>query len=192
LDTVRATAKRLRRHLAIVRELARLLESKDSDSAAKVKRRVRRYLNRLAKEAPRRGRGAPTGHFVDHVLKKADSFWSGLFHAYDDPRIPRTTNALEGFFGTSKRAARRTTGAMSTAGGKLESCGEAMLRVRALMQAIGPMALASELQRVTPQQYAEAKDRLRALQRPARERRSIQRDPQAHLKRLTKDWLDTS
>jgi hypothetical protein len=189
---VHATANRLQRHLAIVRELARLLEPRDSDSAATVKRRVRRYLNRLTEEAPRRGRGAATGHFVDHVVKKANSFWSGLFHTYTDPRIPRTTNALEGFFGTSKRAVRRTTGGMSTAGGKLESCGEAVLRVRALMQAIGPMALASELQRVTPQKYAEAKTRLRALQRPARERRSIQRDPHAHLKRLLKAWLDTS
>ena len=189
---MRSTAQRLSRHLEIVRQLARLLEPKDSDSAAKVKRRVRRYLNRLEKEAPRRGRGAPTGHFVDHVAKKAHSYWSGLFWAYDDPRIPRTTNALEGFFGTSKSAVRRTTGRMSTAGGKMESCGEALLRVRALMQAIGPTALGNELQRVTPQKYAEAKDRLRALQRPACERRSIQRDPQGHIERLLQDWLDTS
>lgn len=189
---MRGTVQRFERHLQIVRELARLLEPKDSDSAAKVKRRVRRYLNRLQKEAPRRGRGAPTGHFVDHVAKKAQSYWPGLFHAYGDPRIPRTTNAIEGFFGTSKGAVRRTTGRMSTAGGKMESCGEALLRVRALMQAIGPTALSDELQRVTPQRYAQAKDRLRALQRPACERRSIQRGPRRHLDQLLQAWLDTS
>lgn len=177
-----------------MRELARLLEPKESDSAAKVKRRVRRYLNRLQEEAPRRGRGAGTGHFVDHVNKKANAYWPGLFHTYDDPRIPSTTNAIEGFFGTSKSAVRRTTGRMSTAGGKMESCGEALLRVRALRQAIGPTALRDELQRVTPEGYAQAKTRLRALQRPACERRSIQRDPQAHLDRLLQAWLqlDTS
>lgn len=192
LDAVGATVNRLQRHLEIVRDLVRLLEPKDSDSAAKVKRRVRRYLNRRQEEAPRRGRGAVTGHFVDHVVKKAKSYWPGLFHSYNDPRIPRTTNALEGFFGTAKSAARRTTGRMSTAGGKLESCGEALLRVRALRQAIGPRALSDELQRVSPEKYAEAKTHLRALQQPACERRSIQRDPQRHINQLLHGWFDSS
>jgi len=53
-------------------------------------------------------------------------------------------------------------------------------------------ALRNDLQRVTPEKYSESKARLRTLARPARERRSIQRDPQGHLKRLLEAWLDTS
>jgi hypothetical protein len=39
---------------------------------------LRRYLNPLGKHAPRRGRGAQTGHFIDHLLKLANSYWPGL------------------------------------------------------------------------------------------------------------------
>ena len=114
-------ANRLDRHVGIIRHVAHRL---DTDSAsAPVKRVLRTYLNRLQRNAPRRGRGAATGRFVDHVVGVSNRYWPGLFHCYDHPLIPRTSNELEGFFGSSKRGARMTTGRKSTAGGKLESSG---------------------------------------------------------------------
>jgi len=174
----------------IVRHVARLL---DTDSAARqVKRVLRTYLNRLEATAPRRGRGAATGRFIDHLVKKSDSYWPGLFHTYDHPQIPSTTNGLEAFFGSSKGAVRRATGRMSTAGGKFETCGEAVIRTRALLNGMDPTALAERLRAVTPEKYRDGKRRLRQLQEPARERRSIQRNPGRFLERTLAEWLDTS
>lgn len=176
--------------MEIIRHVAHLL---DTDSPARqVKRVVRTYLNRLETTAPRRGRGAATGRFIDHLVKKSNSYWPGLFHTYDHPLIPPTTNGLEGFFGSSKGAVRRATGRMSTAGGKFETCGEAVIRTRALLDGMDPIALAERLRAVTPEKYREGKRRLRHLQEPARERRSIQRDPEAYLERALTRWLDSS
>ena len=132
LQPLRAKANRTARHLEIVRHVARTLDS--DSSSAQVKRGLRRYLNRLGREAPRRGRGAHTGHFVDHLIKLADRYWPGLFHTYDHPDIPRTSNGIEGFFGSIKRSVRSTTGRASTAGGKMESCAEFAVRAQALAQ----------------------------------------------------------
>jgi hypothetical protein len=174
----------------IVRHVAHVL---DTDGPARqVKRVLRTYLNRLEATAPRRGRGAATGGFIDHLVKKSNSYWPGLFHTYDHPEIPPTTNGLEGFFGSSKGAVRRATGRMSTAGGKFETCGEAVIRTRALLGGMDPTALAERLRAVTPEKYRDGKRRLRQLQEPARERRSIQRNPGRFLERTLAEWLDTS
>lgn len=174
----------------IVRHVAHVL---DTDRPARqVKRVLRTYLNRLEDTAPRRGRGAVTGRFIDHLVKKSDSYWPGLFHTYDHPSIPPTTNELEGFFGSSKGAVRRVTGRMSTAGGKFETCGEAIVRTRALLGAMDSAPLAERLRAVTPEKYRDAKRRLRQLQEPARERRSIQRKPERFLEQVLTEWFDTS
>lgn len=177
------------RHVDIIRHVARVLDRKGP--AAQVKRILRTYLNRLEEAAPRRGRGAATGRFIDHLVKKSASYWPGLFHTYDLPLLPPTSNSLEGFFGGSKHAARRTTGRMSTAGGKLESCGEAIIRTTALHQALDPTALKERLSQVPPHAYQEAKRRLRNLQEPARVRRSIQRNLERYLERALAAWLDS-
>jgi len=190
LDEVRAVANRLGRHVGIVRHIAHLL---DTDSPARqVKRVLRTYLNRLEDTAPRRGRGAITGRFADHVVALSNRYWPGLFHPYDHPQIPRTTSALEGFFGSSKRGVRQTTGRKSTAGGRIESCAEAVVRVQALIESLPPEQLRENLRAVLPDKYRDAKQRLSSLRQPAQERRSIQRDPQRYLHRLLNDWLDSS
>jgi hypothetical protein len=153
---------------------------------------LRTYLNRLQRRAPRRGRGAATGQFIDHVVKVSNRYWPGLFHTYEDPRIPRTTSQLERSFGASKQATRRTTGRKSTAGGKLESCGEAIVRVKALMAVLGPDELKQRVEAIPSDGYRAAKRQLHQMQQPARERRSIQRDPEAYLERVLDKWLDSS
>lgn len=190
MEEVRPIAHRLGRHVQIVRHVAHLL---DTDSSSRqVKRVLRTYLNRLEDQAPRRGQGAVTGRFVDHVVGVSNRYWPGLFHTYDNPQIPSTTTSLEGFFGASKRGARLTTGRKSTAGGRLESCAEAVVRVQALVQALSPEALAVHLAAVSPQTYEQTRRRLRSLREPARERRSIQRDPERYLDRILVNWFDTS
>jgi hypothetical protein len=157
--------------------------------AAQVKRVLRRYLNRLEAQAPRRGRGAPTGHFVDHLVKLAHRYWAGLFHTYDHAEIPATTNALEGVFGASKRALRATTGRASTAGGKMQSCGEFAIAAQCLTQRMAKVELDPFLIAVPDAAFATSKKHLRRLAEPARERRSIQRDLGVYLDRTLADWL---
>jgi hypothetical protein len=43
-------------------------------------------------------------------VKTIQSHWWGLFHCFDDARIPRTNNDMESFIGSKKQAFRRTTG----------------------------------------------------------------------------------
>ena len=157
--------------------------------AAQVKRVLRGYLRELEALAPRRGRGAHTGRFVDHLVKLSNSYWPGLFHTYAHPELPRTTNALEGSFGSSKHAVRCTTGRASTAGGPMQSCGEFALGAQALMATLTKADLDQHLTGVSDTAFAESKQHLQRLSAPARERRSIQRRLAAFLGRTVAAWL---
>ena len=42
--------------------------------------------------------------------KVTASYWSGLFHCYDDPALPRTNNDLEQYFGSARYHERRASG----------------------------------------------------------------------------------
>lgn len=186
MESLRAVVNRTQRHLEIVRHVARTLDS--DSSSAQVKRGLRRYLNRLRREAPRRGRGAHTGHFVDHLIKLTDSYWPGLFHTYDHPEIPRTSNGIEGFFGSIKRSVRSTTGRASTAGGKMESCAEFAVRAQALAQTMPAATLNSLVESVPDAAFAVGKKALLRIRAPARERRSIQRNLDGFLDRVLAAW----
>ncbi len=50
------------------------------------------------------------GTWATHVYRVTHTYWSGLFHCYDDPTIPRTNNELEQYFGTARHHERRATG----------------------------------------------------------------------------------
>lgn len=186
MDQVRAVANRSGRHLQIVRHIAHILDS--DKPAAQVKRVLRTYLNRLKAQAPHRGRGAHTGHFVDHLEELAARYWPGLFHTYDDPRIPRTSNAIEGLFGSIKRAVRSTSGRASTAGGKMETCGELAVGAEAITRSLPKDVLTPLLEAVPDDAYQAGRRKLLHARAPARQRRSIQRDLQAFLDRALNSW----
>lgn len=48
--------------------------------------------------------------FRQHLQKVSRSYWSGLFHCYDHPDIPRTNNGMESLFRDTQRRILRTTG----------------------------------------------------------------------------------
>ena len=146
-------------------------------------------MNGLEREAPRRGRGAATGHFVDHVIKVADSYWPGLFHTYDHPEIPRTTNDIEGFFGSVKHALRTTTGRASTAGSKMDSCGELAIQAAGLIYSLPRAELVERIASVPDQALQSAKRELARIREPARERRSIVRDTKGYLQEVLNRWF---
>ena len=48
--------------------------------------------------------------FRTQLLAITKRYWSGLFHCYDIPGLPRSNNALESLFGQTKRQIRRRLG----------------------------------------------------------------------------------
>lgn len=189
LESLNPVANREERHLEIVRHVAHILKSENS--ATQVKRVLRRYLNRLQEDAPRRGLGARTGHFVDHLVDVADRYWSGLFHTYDHPEIPRTSNDIEGFFGSAKHSLRSITGRSSTAGGKMETCAELLLLAMALTHFMPKAELEQRIKAVPDAIFVAGKRELLRIREPARERRSIQRDLPAFLDRTLGQWHES-
>jgi len=188
LEVLGAVANRSGRHVGIVRHVAHILDTNSPGS--QVKRVFRRYLNRLVQQAPRRGRGAHTGHFIDHLVKLANSYWPGLFHTYDHREIPRTSNGIEGFFGSIKRSLRSISGRASTAGGTMQSCGEFVVRAHALVRTMPKATLDTLLGAVPDTTFATRKQHLLRIRAPARERRSMQRDLGAFLERALADWRE--
>lgn len=47
---------------------------------------------------------------LQHFLKVTDSYRPGLFHCYDVADLPRTNNAMEQLFGSTRHHERRCTG----------------------------------------------------------------------------------
>ena len=50
------------------------------------------FLLQLQRTTPRVGLNAKTASFVDHLVSITGRYGSGLFHCFDDPSLPATTN----------------------------------------------------------------------------------------------------
>ena len=48
--------------------------------------------------------------WATHFYRVTMSYWSGVFHCYDHPELPRTNNELEQYFGAARHHERRATG----------------------------------------------------------------------------------
>jgi hypothetical protein len=90
-----------------VHRVAHILTNEAQHSAATVKQRLGGLLGAMTRH--RAGAGA-LGPTLTHFLKVSRSYWSGLFHCYDIPALPRTNNDLEQCFGAQRYHERRTTG----------------------------------------------------------------------------------
>jgi hypothetical protein len=86
-----------------------------------VKEQIDDYLARALAAAPKRGKGARRRRFLRHVAAVAERYGAGLYHTYDNPCIPQTTNDLEGGHGVHKHHIRKATGRRSTSGGPTET-----------------------------------------------------------------------
>lgn len=175
----------------VLRELRALLwPHPPSAHGRTVRRRVGSLLRRRLQQAPRRGKGARRRRFLEHVKKTARSYGRGLYYCYDDPRIPHTSNDIEGQNGTLKHHLRKVTGRASTAGGPMETAPELLVpAIDAIRRKGAAIALASAHPPVDPAAYAAARLKLARLREPARQYRSIQRNPQKHLTRALSHWL---
>jgi len=181
-------AARLARQVEIVRRVAHILNFKAT--GRQIRRMLRTLLNSLQREVLQEHADAALLSFVDHVVAVSNRYWKGLFHCYDNKDIPRTDNALEQLFNLLKRHERRITGRKSTAGGPLESMAAFVLEAWSTIR-LRPQ-YADLIRQVPPDRLLAARAEVEKLAGPARKRRSIQRDPERHLRRVLDEWLGSA
>jgi len=153
-----------------------------------VRRRLFSFLSRKRREAPQRGRGAYLRRFIEHVQKVTRRYARGLFHCYDDPRIPQTSNDLENLNGLGKHNLRRCAGRSSTANGPGSSCGRAYMFAVALNACLPLAELNAMLQQVPLSRYREARELVDEIRAPSARRRAMLRNPDKHLAGILERW----
>jgi len=124
------------------------------------------------------------------VQKVTRSYAQGLFHCYDDPRIPQTTNSIETLNGLEKHNLRRCSGRTSTANGPGSSYGRLYMFAIALHACLPPEELKQILSHYTLNDYKQARKLLQEVQAPATQRRAFLRNPDKYLAEILAQWLD--
>jgi hypothetical protein len=131
------------------------------------------------------GLGAADGHFVDHVVKLSERYAPHIFVCFDDPRIPSTTDELEGFFGQFKGFVKRVTGRGSTANGLVQSLGDSLLC--AFHDAKNRRSPPGEFA-IDASAFNDARQAISKGEAPARRRRSLVRSLDQNLEHLVTRW----
>jgi hypothetical protein len=111
---------RVTRYVAILRGVAHQISNKPDRTdrppdAAQAKARLEAHLQALRDQTSRVGLSGATAKFLDHIQATTQRYGPNLFTCFDDPRIPATTNLIEGFNGHGKRIIRKAVGTKSTA-----------------------------------------------------------------------------
>lgn len=183
-------ASRVQRHVEHLREVARQLSpapdrlDRPQDAAA-AETQFWDFLSGLQRTTPRAGLNAKTASFIDHLVAIAGRYGPHLFHCFDDPELPATTNQLEGFFGKTKQQARRALGCGSTTHSLVHNLGDEFLLAYQQVTA-GSLDLLAEP--IDPQAYRQARDKLKEQEQPARQRRSFVRRLSFHLNEILTRW----
>jgi hypothetical protein len=92
-----------------VKRVAGLLENKRKQPARQVRRGLSALLSKI-RQAAERARDPIVAEQLRWLVKVTKSYWSGLFHCYTSPDIPRTNNDLEHLFGSHRYHERRASG----------------------------------------------------------------------------------
>jgi len=90
-----------------VHKAAKILKNEAQLNPGGVQRQFRALLGAMTRWKGQVGE-METG--IEHFLKVTRSYWSGLFHCYTTPGLPKTNNDLEHVFGSWRHHQRRRTG----------------------------------------------------------------------------------
>ena len=150
-----------------------------------VRRSVEGYLLRRLARSPWRGKGARKRRFLARCLATAKRARRGLYVCYGKKHVDHTSNLIENANGRTKHHGRRVAGRASTAGGPFESYGELLAPLVVEAKFHGDFAaLRDRVADVTREEYAQARARLNTLVEPARQHRSVARQPAKFLRGL--------
>ena len=95
------------RGFGFVHQAAGILGNKEGLGGAAVRERYQDLPGEIGSQV---GDASPLQPALEHFLKVTDSYQPGLFHCYDMVDWPRTNNALEQLFGSTRYHERRCTG----------------------------------------------------------------------------------
>jgi hypothetical protein len=118
---------------------------------------------------------------LDHV---SQSYWSGLFHCYDVPGLPRTNNELESHFRETKRRLLRITGQKGQTQRTLQRQGAWELLPRPLTEA----QLLGALRQTPSADLAQERQRFAAHRQRFRLQSRSLRQTQTQLDQLRQRW----
>jgi hypothetical protein len=172
----------------VARELSNAPDRPDRpQSAEEAQSRFEAYLEDLSILTPRAGLAAPTGAFIDDLIRRYRRYGRHLFICFDDPRIPSTSNELEGFFGIFKRDSRRASGTGSTTNNVVANLGaDAVLAFHQFQQPGAMQQLVSS--ESSGPDFLAARSQLAAREQPMIRQRSMVRHLDRHLCRLKESW----
>ena len=168
----------LRVNVDVLSHVRDLLFDPAAVDPAVVRRSVEGFLRRKLARAPMRGKGARKRRFLERFLATAKRARRGLYVCYGKSDVDHTSNFIENANGRTKHHLRRIAGRASTAGGPFESYGELLVPVVVEAKLHGNVStLRERVASVTPEAYAQARARLKELAEPARQHRSVARQP---------------
>lgn len=121
---------------------------------------------------------------VDNIARYTKGFWDGLFACYDEYHLPRTNNDLEQFFRQTKAQHRRITG-LRNWNTYIQRNGEMIVLIR---DALRQENITHRLSTVGYTAYKKCKLEWHARLSDQVERRRFNRDPEAYLAALEREW----
>jgi hypothetical protein len=161
-----------------VHQAAHVLANEAGLTGAQVRRQLSGLLGAMARWQTHAG---PLAKAVEHFATVTRSYWSGLFHCYDVPDLPRTNNELEQFFGAFRYQERRATG-RKVAAPSLVVRGSARLLAAAITRQ-RPFS-APDLAACDRQAWRALRATLDDRQQARVRQRRFRADPQAYLAEL--------
>jgi len=104
LDSLKSQYEAVLESAKIICSIASILDSKDECSGSEVRDKLLDFINSIKPKTKLAKR------VLREILAYTNRWLQHLFYAYDDPRIPKTNNALETFIAKLKRFIRCLTG----------------------------------------------------------------------------------
>ena len=167
-----------------VARLQQILANPDQLSGAQVRHRLAGLIGSMKRWQPQLSDLSP---FVDHFCKVTHSYWSGLFHCYDVPNLPRTNNDLEHLFGSYRHLERRITGHKSSKGAIV------VYGAARLIAAIATQNRTFTVHDLASVDYEQCRKLRQQIQRRQTKRvlqRRFRADPESYLSQLESDVLN--
>ncbi len=150
-------------------------------NGAAVKNRLFRFLSDKLEQTIQSARDAYLVTFIEHAIKVSRNYAEGLFHCYNDARIPQTNNLLENRNGMAKMNLRRCSGRTSTASGPGTSYGGYYMYAIVLNGIFSREELEAIMTSSRAERYLEAREELNQTRQSASIRRAYLRNPQKYL-----------
>ena len=183
LAPVAHTCQELQQGAAWLHDIAYILEPSATSprSADTVASQLRGYLDSV-----RYRPDLPTTlvAFGAHLDKVSRSYWSGLFHCYDVPNLPRTNNELESRFRDTSRRLFRTTGQKGLTQRTLQRQGAWELLTHPSNEA----ELLDALPQTPPEELAQERQRFAEHRRRFALQGRSRRQTQAQFNQLRQKW----